>query len=508
MSSWFRIGQVRTSKLFAFSGEIASGHSLKHLQYVDHPGSITLYGGIRGRGDASNTAVDPYEGNRYSGSALINLLSFDRERRYGIDYDDKKTLEEYFGYDREMPDTFQKQMDKECQKSIFSPTLVNGQWDLQGSQNYMAKLATDSAGNPTEFSDYLPFTGPSLTTNAELQINEASVIGVCYCAMVSESNTCLSNGYWLFAGLTTIRGPSGGAEWTFPTNIVVNVALTGWGLSGCDEAINADCGSSGRDRLRLIDPLDNPGDNPCRGTPIAYQTLRLRCPPSGTYVNSAGATVQCPFSATRVPEADTDIDLLAVTGRNTNATLHSYVGVGNTSSIIQFLNPIDKLLEAGDMITIDPSTVLINGETSALLIDPKQKHDLSRVTGEYAFLDPGSTSGSYWISHKLSNYVKQDGSVSNYMMTIPVGWPVDPIINFTNNEGRWTQRNKVHSRVEIKGTTPASDLRVCWGVHEKPLGSATGTTQYYKEAGTMNFVEPSLMKNAQVDLTAKQNGVI
>jgi hypothetical protein len=494
MSSWFRIGQVRTSKQFAFASESLSGQNYKHLQYVDHPGSITLYGGIRGRGSGSGENVDPYEGNQYSGAALINVLSFDREKRYGINYDGKETLEEYFGYNKNMPDTFQSQMDHECQKSIFSPTLVKGQWDLQGSQDYMAKI---HAG----VSRFQSFTGPSQQTRNRLSINEASVIGVCYCAMVSESSTCIAPEYWVFAGRTTIRGPVGGQEWIFPTHIVVNVALSGWGLSGCDKDINADCGSGGRDRLRIIDPNENPGENPCQGNPFGYQAFKLRRPESGGVLNDGDFIVA---------EVGTDIDMLAKTGKNTNTTLVDRVTVGPTSSIIHFLNPVTDVLQQGDMITIDPSTVLVsNTATVALNDNPKHQYDLNRFTGVYNFVnlgwDPGAVDATYWVSHKLSNVI-ENGVVNPSKMSIPVGWAEDPSFNFTGNEGHWTQRNKIESRIEIKGVMERSKLKACWGVHTKN-GGTVGSTQYYKEAGELTFIDPPLMKNVQVDLTAKQDNV-
>lgn len=481
-SSWFRVGQVRTASNFGFASQSAQTSSYKWLKYVDFPGTITLYGGT-----TSGSTNNPYDGNKYSGQALLNMLSFDREASYGVQ-NKMKTLELEFGYDKAMPSDFQEKMDIECQKGVYSQTLVGGgAWSAQAaSQQYIAQVGASGNGVTSNTVDnFLSFSGQ--TGTKMLQITSAGVIGVCYCAMVSPLKMCVSENFWIYAGRTTVRGPIGGQTWVFPTNIVVHMDVKGWGLSGCDTSTQSadDCFASGRDRLRIIDAAVSGGCTSGAYSPNGYKNYKLGCPSSIQGCRFAGILENIP--------------MIATTANNQIAYLNAGVAVGATASTLTFSKPVNDIFEDGDMITLDPDKIEIGADhhTPATAAERKKRDQLA---GIYEFQDT-STAGleRYLVAHRVTKVPGQNNQV-----TIPIGFPpsLDPIFTFKNDQGHWKLRNRISSKAEIKGTEQQPNLKVCWGVYENLQ------TRYYKEAGVLSFVNPPLMNDVKVSLTAKAEGAV
>jgi hypothetical protein len=90
-------------------------------------------------------------------------------------------------------------------------------------------------------------------------------------------------------------------------------------------------------------------------------------------------------------------------------------------------------------------------------------------------------------------------------MRIPVGWPLvnsGVAFTFKDLQGRWTRHNRAETTEthRIKGTQ-AGKLKVCWGYK-------AGATNYYGDAGILEFVQPPEMQEAAVSFTTTQYGVV
>jgi hypothetical protein len=482
---WMRIGTVMTTSAFAFASKVDASSSYRHLKFVDYPGSITLYGGTKSTEATSETSdyvVDPHEGNKFSGKALLNIISYDRDLMWGV-AGAYTTLSSFYGFDTTMPPDYQDQMDQVCQRGEFKGPVV-GNWDTTAVKDYIAEI-------PTSVDSYMSFSGPS--KNRMLQIGTAGVIAICYCAMLSGVDVCSMNQYWLFAGLTTIRGPTGGQEWFFPTNQIFHLSVHGWGLTGCDNTVTTgdDCLASGRDRLRIVDTAATGSCTSNTNNPTSFSGYKLGCPSADGLCASAGPTA--------------DIQMRAVTSRSSNAHI-TEVTPGNVSTILKFANPLTGFLKENDMITIERSSIQI-GSTykSAAQATPQERFDIDKLSGEYTFKDQTELSADdrYMLAHQLSSYVV-GGAIQDDMMSIPMAWSsgTAPNFSFASGMGHWKQRNKITSAAEIKASVAQSNLTVCWGMWEQ------GVTTYYKDAGTIHFIDPPLMKSVKVDLTAKMNGAV
>eukprot|EP00928_Gymnodinium_smaydae_P006180 TRINITY_DN12156_c0_g1_i2.p1 TRINITY_DN12156_c0_g1~~TRINITY_DN12156_c0_g1_i2.p1 ORF type:complete len:3246 (-),score=521.31 TRINITY_DN12156_c0_g1_i2:104-8719(-) len=477
--NWFRIGSIRTSSAFGLASKSAyGGAGYKHLKYVGDGGTVTLYGGIVTTG----TTLNPYDGNRYSGKALLNIISYDREPQFGVG-NNKKTLEVYYNLHREVLSNYQEQMDIECQREKYSSTLVEGAWSKFAAKTYMADIPVGTVDR------YHTFSG--IGKNQQLKVTQAGVIALCYCAMINGKDECSSADNWLYMGKTTIRGPTGGQSWIFPTNIVVSLQVTGWGLSGCDASISPanDCERPNRDRLRIIDASVAGGCTASGKKPTGYTGYKVGCP------NRVGGC--------RAATDQQDLYMYATTSKNANAYIAG-IQVGMKKSVLSFTGDITDHLETGSMITIESSTVKMGSPGKVKADLPAESlHELYKLTGEYDFQDDPAE--SFWVSQKVSTIeVTTAGktTVQKNQLSIPVGWTKDPIFTFADDQGEWKQRDKIYSAEEIKGTTPMPNLKVCWGI-----GNG-GLSDYYAEAGELTFVDPPLMSSVTVSLTSKMNEVV
>eukprot|EP00929_Paragymnodinium_shiwhaense_P118233 TRINITY_DN9016_c0_g1_i1.p1 TRINITY_DN9016_c0_g1~~TRINITY_DN9016_c0_g1_i1.p1 ORF type:complete len:3331 (-),score=769.45 TRINITY_DN9016_c0_g1_i1:152-10144(-) len=474
LSNWFRIGTVKVSEAFSLASKTGAADAYEHLKYMNFPGSITFFGGITTTG----TVLNPWDGNRYSGSALLNLISFDREEVWG-----GRTVEKFYSYDKMMPETFQSQMDKECQRERYSETLVDGPSSRAAAKDYMA-VADPNNDLVTASTGYMPFAGETGTNT--MKVKKAGVVAICYCALVADG-VCKYSDKWVYAGRTTIRGPDGSVSWVFPSNVVVGISVNGWGLSS-------------NDRLRIIPFEQRCGEGVQGATPydpVGKRNFKVGCP---------GDTRIC---CCRSAREDEDLVMTANSADNSEAFITT-VEIARTYTTLTFSKDLNQIpLQQDDMITIDRSQIKISGTTYNPSMTPDQLYEVYKFTGEHEFY-PEDQSKTFMVAHRLSE-VAVPGGVDPRKMTIPVGWPPDvapQITFFEDAEGYWTQRNIIHSKKEIKGKGTTEQMRVCWGSME---GSVI---KYYAEAGRISFTEPPTMPEANtagkvtVSFTAKERGVI
>jgi len=464
-ANWFKIGQVMTASNFAFASQSAyTGSPIKTIEYVDHAGSVTLLGGMVTGSD--RTEADPYDGNQYSGKALVNIISYDRETVKGIGVN-RASVETHFGFHRSIPADFQTTMDAECQRAQYSATLVTGPQHQQAAATYIAKVrsaATDNSIDP-----YFSFSGEN--QDQTIKINLAGVVAVCYCAMVDQQNEC-EDSDWIFTGRLTIMGPTGGQQWRFPTHVVVGLSVVGWGLNGDD-------------RLRIIPAGSTCQDN--SNDPAGDTNFRVGCPSQDGGCRSAGVAE--------------NIVVTALTAIGSSVMIQSVTTQADFSELTFSDDITDKLLP-DDMITLDIGRVMVEGKLSAAM-NPSQLHETYKLSGEYQFQDSpadGQERRQYIIGHRV-NHVTVGGEVVKNKLSIPVGWASNeaPSFTFDNGQGHWVRRNKVDTNVELKGKQPMSNLKLCWG-----RSDGSGSATYYSQAGEVTFEDPPVMASAKVSLTTKQ----
>lgn len=471
--SWFRVGTVTMSSQIAIANRpsqtTATGGPQDHLKYVNYRGSITFYSGIR------NVAsiLDPWDGNKFSGQSVIKLLSYDREKD-AMGY----TMETRTGLDKTMPFNFQRQMDVTCQ-TAYSPDLVDGPSSaFRAYQDYVGQAVVSPpwSEEKTSVDGYLSFSGTSQAN--VMGVKRAGVIAICYCGLVKDGE-CSPLDKWIYVGRTTIRGPSGKQQWIFPTNIIVDMQVTGWGLSSKDKLriINGSdyCG------LESVSAPSPPGDP---HDPLGVRVFKVGCPTSLVGCRTAGAKE--------------DISMTAVSSTSSVGHITS-VAVDQTKTILTFSKPVAEIpLKEDDMITIDRTKVKVD-DTAYVDMKSDQRLNLYKFSGEWEFYNDRSQTRQYYVAHKLKRVpIGSDDPPTAYeplKMSIPIGWQTNaPAFTFqTPMRGDWIQRNLITSARELKGkkATPElePDMKVCWGVKSQ-FGSGV---MYYAEAGGMRFEEPALM---------------
>eukprot|EP00930_Biecheleria_cincta_P092359 TRINITY_DN8222_c0_g5_i2.p1 TRINITY_DN8222_c0_g5~~TRINITY_DN8222_c0_g5_i2.p1 ORF type:complete len:3174 (-),score=522.91 TRINITY_DN8222_c0_g5_i2:21-9542(-) len=469
--SWFKVGEARTTRAFALAFKTGESSAIESIKFVGHPGSVTLLGGIMGLG----LKPSPFEANMYSGKALINVISYDREKQYGIGAA-QKSLESHYGFDRFLPDDFQQRMDERCQKEAYSPTLVDGPSSKQAAKEYVANVDKD---NENTVSRYQSFSGDD--KNRQMTIKKAGVVAICYCGMVSSGTAdCSSSSFWVFAGRITIQGPAGGVTFTLPTQVVIKFDLEGWGFSN-------------NDRLRII-----PAASVCNGNgndPTGSTSYKVQCPSTTS-------------SGCRVASANEEISASVVTAKSAGINIQA-VEVGTTNSQLKFDGDITPYLKDSDVITIDFDRVKVNSkDMTDGTLTATERYEAYRLSGEWEFQDIPTE--KYQLGHRVKTYTVGT-AVDKNRMSIPVGWVSSSSsfefgaqgpFSFTNNQGYWTRRNKLSTAEEIKGTRAATNLKLCWGLY------SNANTKFYHEAGVVNFVDPDPMASATVSLTTRQSEAV
>jgi hypothetical protein len=452
-SNWIRVGTVRTSSGFTFASTNQAGN-MPSLKYVDYPGTFILYGGIK----TTETEMNPYDGVKYSGKALINIISYDREL---ISLGTTLEISEDFDSSLGSTSSFQATMDGWCQTEQYSETLVEGPSSKNDARQYVADVPL---ANPSHFLAYGQNNGGTW------RIKLAGVVAICYCAMVTATtDECENPNFWLYAGRQTIHGPLGGVEWEFPTEIVVKIHVTGWGFSA-------------NDKLRII-----PAQGQCTddNDPDGDISFRVGCPG----IDGNGCILATPKKS---------IDVSVVTSQTSGITIESVShDIANKRTELSFSSAIGNTLVTGDHLTINYESVLVGGQADAQM-SAVQRADAHKLSGEYAFSDPGAST-MYMVPHTLTQKTTSDGTPWPKIMTIPTAFADDPVFTFANSQGQWVRRNRIDTEEELKGEQDKQDLRLCWGVYDE----TSGTTNFYKEAGKVSFESPPPMASATINPTTK-----
>eukprot|EP00931_Biecheleriopsis_adriatica_P114614 TRINITY_DN90538_c0_g1_i1.p1 TRINITY_DN90538_c0_g1~~TRINITY_DN90538_c0_g1_i1.p1 ORF type:complete len:3212 (+),score=723.49 TRINITY_DN90538_c0_g1_i1:26-9637(+) len=471
--SWFKVGSVMTTRAFAFASKTGAGSTYQSIKYVGYAGSVTLMGGIMSQG----AIPTPYDSNMYSGKALVNVMSFDREKNFGVGQA-QTTLEQQFSYNLNTPIAFQTQMDTECQRESYSPTLITGPSSKQAAKNYIGRVDVNSDNT---VSHYQTFSGDG--KDNMMTIKQAGVVAICYCGMVSPQDECQSSAWWIYAGRITIQGPQGGKSFTLPTEVVIKFDLMGWGFGSSDE-------------LRIVDATSECDSN--ANNPPSYLGFKVNCPAqNGLGCRQATTTERIQASVETAQSAGVYIEA---------------VDVFQTSSVLKFSGPIDTFLGSDpdfgeDIITIDFDRIKVNDkDMTDPALTPGERYEVYKLSGEYEFQD--DLTEKFQVGHRVNPY-PTTGVVDKTKLSIPVGWVSQDTFPFTvspfsfiDDQGHWTRRNRLETQEELKGTKAASNLKLCWGVYSQ------GTTKFYAEAGKVNFVEPDPMASAVVSFTTKQNGAV
>lgn len=469
--SWFKIGQIQTSSRFNFASVIEASSAVRALEYINHPGSVTLFAGSGISSATQNslltdgTTVNPFESNKWSGKAVVNIMSFDRLAIAGTD-----TIETMYQYHIAQPATFRGRMDFECQRELYNPDLLIGPESRQAAKTYIAQVGPTD----TTVDTYLTYSGAA--KDQLIQIEVAGIIAVCYCAMLNDQDECESTSYWLFAGLTTIKGPTQGQTWTLPIGIVTRLRVTGWGLSNDD-------------RLRIVEASTDP----------------KKCVENSN--NPAGDTsfkVGCPAAENDCRDATTSENIVVTTQTAVSTGIFiTSVVVSSSQTVLQFSDDVTGVLEVGDQITIDYDRLRIGAAvTEPAAMTLQEKVEAYKLSGTYEYQD--DTDSHFIVPHKLSA-VESGGVIDPTRMAIPVGWVIDPVFAFQDSQGYWMQRNKMKTEVELRGGAAAENLHVCWGV----VGGG-GAVTYYEKAGSLTFEDPydRPMPSAMVSITTKQEGAV
>mmetsp|Transcript_22706 Transcript_22706/g.60459 ORF Transcript_22706/g.60459 Transcript_22706/m.60459 type:complete len:707 (+) Transcript_22706:2-2122(+) len=199
-SNWIQVGRVHALTEFAYASKTHAkldGTEIETITYVNKPGSFTLFGGIHS--NMNEPLPSPWDSNRYSGEALLNLLSFDREEVDGM------TIEERYHVNLVGLEELRMVFDRECKQEVFSEGLVEGLSSARDAAQRLARISFDFR----QVDRYLPFAGSN--QDQTLTVRKAGTLAACYCAMVADG-VCLRPHHWVFVGLLQIRGPRGGQE--------------------------------------------------------------------------------------------------------------------------------------------------------------------------------------------------------------------------------------------------------------------------------------------------------
>ncbi|CAD7936810.1 unnamed protein product [Amoebophrya sp. A120] len=454
--NWFKVGQLRFAafRFVSVAYAAASTPSAWAVQYIEEGG----------------------------------ILGF---RREPDDYDVMGLTET--GILKIVPDQDLTMDDDKCRTTVYDTKLI--QSGLNSEANAVsAYRGTRTTGGVSADKNKMIFNTGSLTNS--ITIKQAGIVAVCYCQWAATTG-CSDNGlYWVLAGRTTIKGPSGGERWEFSTYVDFSLTYTGFGLAH-------------ENKLRIIHPdgscTDN-GGNPDRGS-YAYTYLSLGCPSSCTQVGDVNSAVNGDLK-TQVLSSDTECDPHFENCKPPNE-IEKITVISDTETQIKFFevpgglsgNPLvegDQIV-LGDNISCDPTSYQCTPEKLALL---KGSYNYADYTGN----DDRATD-EYIVAHT----VKPDPNNDPKFWRIPVGFPRQcypnacssptvgrPIFNTQNgvNYGKWRRVNKATTKLEIKGEREIQNMKVCWH-----YGSNVG--KYVTEVGKLTLKASDPMSVAAVQMTTK-----
>eukprot|EP00746_Dinoflagellata_sp_MGD_P145662 gnl/MRDRNA2_/MRDRNA2_78248_c1_seq1.p1 gnl/MRDRNA2_/MRDRNA2_78248_c1~~gnl/MRDRNA2_/MRDRNA2_78248_c1_seq1.p1 ORF type:complete len:3328 (+),score=541.16 gnl/MRDRNA2_/MRDRNA2_78248_c1_seq1:874-9984(+) len=432
---------------------------------------------VPGNGEGDKPFLNPYEGNKFSGEALVQLMPYDNLAQ--ADYDGR-TVQQQYNLDNHFPVGAQEQLDWECGREKFRADLFNGgPGSRTDARNYKSNINSGTA------STYMTFNGGVGRT---IRPKQAGVLAICYCGRVTADGLC-GQGRWLFAGRIMIRGPKVGQTWVFHTGVILKLQMEGWGFA-------EDNG------IRIIKNTSSCTDN--SNSPATETTFLVNCP---TGCRASTANEDIGVSVAKAGLSATDWDA-------TNAYISGARRSGDSHSVLEFKSSIEGILTSGDLIMLDLDDININNKGKGQM-EVSELYDLYKLAGQHEFLDDIKDTG---VAHTargkyLFGHTVQPVATNKQEVTIPVSWPkrsdnTYAISTFTfQTNAKWIRHNKLDTAEVIRGETatpgPADGsqgMKVCWGHKD-------GTSvKYHTEVGRMQFIEPPKMKEAYVSYTTTQKG--
>ncbi|CAE8606338.1 unnamed protein product, partial [Polarella glacialis] len=439
---------------------------IETLKYVTKSGALTLYAGV-----TSNVSegLHPYDSIPWRRKSLLKLVAFDNHRVWtpygGSEEDAKVTLEKSLRLDYHNSLPGRRGLDSACAKTPYNAQQVNGPGTAEQAKEYAAWVG------PSEPSKFLPFSG--MENDQSFSMLKAGTYVICYCSIINDQDVCADDSYYIQAGKVLTIGPAGGVDLSLPTQFTVRVDLEGWGFSDTDS-------------LRFISMTQTCMEN-ANNPNAVLGGYRLGCPG----INSTDC---------RPPTIKEDIPVLVISSDRTGIFIKS-IEIGEFNSTLYFDKDIISVLLDGDAITIEESTILVNGKGLSEWT-ATERHIASTLSGYYGYADDFDARRMLW--NRINFLATPAGNFYSDRLSIPVGWPDDddrPRLTFVNAKGNWARRNRLQTNEDIKVDNPLT-LKMCWGAND------LGRQQYYGEAGVLNFVNPSQMSDAGIYLTSLQQGSV
>jgi hypothetical protein len=516
--NFFKVGEVEVTKSFGFAHRSnASDHGLRTLGIVNQPGTITLFAG-------QNTSMmedtpNPWDGPAFSRRAIVNIISIDRVKQPYVD--GERTLQHHLKLHISEPEDMQTILDAECSKAIYDKRgLVTGPSDLKFAKDFAADIFCEDGGDSCASSRFLPFTGD--IGNKETIINKAGVIGICYCGELNQAKECTpaadGRPRWYFAGMMTIRGPWGSVDtpnFDFPTDVVLKIALEGWGFSP-------------NDKLRIIPYSGQCSDYVDKyGGPQGTTKLLTGCPgdceAATADTNIIGYTLSSEgLIGMDVDEFDQPIQVTARGVQKDIVQIETFV----TYSVLTFAPDVEIEIDefdTGDVIVLNPNKLIIKERT----VDEWTADDLyvaSKIAGVHRFQHANAGTRYYQSGHRITRLYTDEGKLDKQRISIPAGFPheeardnkawisistarvVDCRPTHAEPCYQWLRTNKLETKESIVGESPTptpegQPFRVCWG----SISDETGLVEFHTEAALLQFKEPPAMpQDVAVALTTTQ----
>ena len=436
---------------------------------VGQQGTITMHPGIALWSASVNNAQSPPVAR-----AVFNLVPYDN-----VPVISDETVESYYGFNTNRPATsFYDTMDEVCRSNpTMSEELIPqfSQPTFLGQPRCLDPVTGGVTSGSCVFDPYIAFTG--INNNQQFSIVSAGTVALCTCWAVTNSLSCSSPSAYVFDRLLTIAGPRGDQQWSVPVDTIFQLNIEGWGL-GLKQA--------NRDFLRIIAPGGS-----CTGTSASLYN------PSGvTYIKSG-----CPNCSGGTSTVSSDIPTTSLrSADDANIPKISYFQFLPGKVILTFTSPIDSLLSTGDLIAIDPSTLLMGtaqrARASWTATDSAQAYQLSGQArfGDKVKVVTSANLDDYLFGHTVT-------LIDNLHVSIPVGLDDFKIVSVTpsllNGGADWERHSSISTSFSLKSTTVSANNIVCWG----RINANSGLLEYYASAGTISFTGPPSFSVIGMSLT-------
>eukprot|EP00434_Breviolum_minutum_P008475 symbB.v1.2.007478.t1/scaffold410.1/size210127/5 len=244
----------------------------------------------------------------------------------------------------------------------------------------------------------------------------------------------------------------------------------------------------------------------CSGTWFYGGLLQISGPKGGqSWVMPT--KVNCASNSTGVCSTAGQEELVNIdVANNLDSGVHlaSILIESESSSILTFMAPVAELLQDGDAIFLEPSSILIDNKPLSSMTEAEQFAAMS-LAGMSQFQDDTSkTFLKHW--HYVQLLTAEDGSrEATSKVRIPIGWSSTdigiPSFSFVPGQLQWFRSNILSSQNSLKADRLVTDLPVCWAPNE-----GTGIYNFYGTAGSVSFTDPSVLVGARLALSTRRSG--